>query len=716
MSMQRHQRPQNLVLPPNPLLHHDGIAKRVGDPSPSSHTHAGASQVAATAGGPAPLMIAHLSAKDDNDAELALPEYSNSAQPSPVVARGDDSVGIGPDHARLSSPTPSINAPTPTISEHLSTFDGSVVSPISSAAPHLRNVWSSTSMANSLSPGSGSAVSSPALAAMSDITPLPSPLIVGGSPPSWRRTQSSRPGSGGADTQLPPDQVLHSRNNSSPTRKKGYGSLTPAALEASRTQHARNIRAHSRNRSLSEYTPDPIHNVRPRHVTLAESSHGTPSPSSATLQREHYLAEARGLAVPQAPHSKASADDLSLPTPPPSIKSDKSESEETHDSGPPPVLLKVCDGATQRVRFYRQVRELGQGTFSKVVLATSDPKFCTSNNELPPEAALDPKSLVAVKVVEHGPAGGADEERVELGLHREVETLLSLAHPSLVWIRSFDLTQNPSLIVLNYCPGGDLFELATQSREPLPSQVVARIMAELVDAVRYLHGEWIAHRDIKLENVLVNQPPSSLLKASKDFLDRLPEMDSPIVTLTDLGLCKRIPQPPESPLLTTRCGSEDYAAPEILLGQPYDGRATDAWALGVLLYALMERRLPFDVPPGHKGRKGRPAHRIARCEWVWCRFGDEDGEWDSARAGPEWEGAREVVEGLLKKVSRGRASLDAVAEMKWVKDAIQVPGGLKRSPEDEGDGVAARLQRPRFQFMRRDTRMVDGGEDDEEET
>lgn len=155
----------------------------------------------------------------------------------------------------------------------------------------------------------------------------------------------------------------------------------------------------------------------------------------------------------------------------------------------------------------------------------------------------------------------------------------------------------------------------------------------------------------------------------------------PIATLTDLGLSRRIPAPPESPLLTTRCGSEDYAAPEILLGQPYDGRSTDAWALGVLLYALMEGRLPFDPPPGKAGRT-RASHRIARCDWDWIKFGDEDGEWDVEK-GKEWAGAREVVESLLKKVSRGRKSLEDIEKMNWVQQGIQVDGGLKMRVEIE---------------------------------
>lgn len=74
----------------------------------------------------------------------------------------------------------------------------------------------------------------------------------------------------------------------------------------------------------------------------------------------------------------------------------------------------------------------------------------------------------------------------------------------------------------------------------------------------------------------------------------------PTVKLTDFGLAKVIEE--DAPLLTTRCGSEDYAAPEIILGQPYDGREADIWSLGVVLYALLVGFLPFNTRPG-MGRK-----------------------------------------------------------------------------------------------------------------
>ena len=105
----------------------------------------------------------------------------------------------------------------------------------------------------------------------------------------------------------------------------------------------------------------------------------------------------------------------------------------------------------------------------------------------------------------------------------------------------------------------------------------------------------------------------------------LPPLSVPLIKLTDFGLSRFID--PDAPLLSTRCGSEAYAAPELVLGRMalsragsqsqrvttttststttesardkegyYDPRQTDAWACGVVLYALATRALPFDPP------------------------------------------------------------------------------------------------------------------------
>lgn len=140
--------------------------------------------------------------------------------------------------------------------------------------------------------------------------------------------------------------------------------------------------------------------------------------------------------------------------------------------------------------------------------------------------------------------------------------------------------------------------------------------------------------------------------------------------------------------LTTRCGSDDYAAPEVILGQPYDGRATDAWSLGVLLYALLESRLPFDKMEERRMRS-HTSHRIARVEWIWVVYNGEEGDHE---ADPEkfkaqgLLGAMVATEALLRR-ARNRWTLEQVAELEWVKDGIAVEGGIKFREEDQPEEV-----------------------------
>ncbi|AOW03708.1 YALI0D07150p [Yarrowia lipolytica CLIB122] len=320
---------------------------------------------------------------------------------------------------------------------------------------------------------------------------------------------------------------------------------------------------------------------------------------------------------------------------------------------------------------WRELRPLGRGAFSRVVLAVPH----TRQNYDEAHAQRD-HNLVAIKIVEVAAAGGASRERIESGLRRELDILKHVQHPSLIKLLAFNIDDNRALMVLQYCRGGDLFDLASSHRNELTSLLVRRIFAEVVNAVMYLHSQNIVHRDIKLENVLLNIPVEEMLT-----LDPVTYPYS-LVTLTDLGLARRID--PSEPTLTTRCGSEDYVPPELLMGQPYDGRQTDSWALGVLLYAIMEGRLPFDAPRTSGGgrSRGRTAHRIARIEWSWGVFKDEPdgtpntspnptglgvptGQWDREA----WTGGKEIVKGCLQRRNK-RWSAFEIGQRPWVKEVL----------------------------------------------
>ncbi|KAL2131142.1 hypothetical protein VTI74DRAFT_5472 [Chaetomium olivicolor] len=555
-----------------------------------------------------------------------------------------------------------------------------------------------------------STVASPVISAMGEVTPLPSPLLASDSPGPWkqlaRRTSREAP--------IFHSTLAHSEptSNATPSKstRKSYAGLSSCPAPADDTRQSRDgglaqPRTHTRNRSISEYIPDPM--LIPKRMSTVSGTRVKPSITEAAegqghMRREPHLSEARGLTPIEKP-----------PTPPPSETSQSgADSSSTLGSGSSTGVTRA--GAEyfeaygrydQKRRRWRAIRVLGQGTFSQVYLATSqtsltpsDEEDCSPDTQRAPDPPPihDRRSLVAVKICEHGPRGGASEDRIEMSLKRELEIMQSIRHPSLVHLKAWSIEPSRAILVLSYYPGGDLFDVATRHREVLTPVLIRRMFSELVGAVTYLHGQKIVHRDIKLENVLVNLTPAELASPTTDWTT----YPHSVITLTDLGLSRRIA---DDEKLETRCGSDDYAAPEVIMGQPYDGRATDAWSLGVLLYALLEARLPFDPPPCGPGgldhamqmrMRSRTSHRIARVEWRWFEYGageGEEGEGDHEADLGKFEamglrGAMEVVEGLLKR-ARSRWPLGKVKETEWVSGGVRVEGGLREREEEEGEEV-----------------------------
>ncbi len=191
----------------------------------------------------------------------------------------------------------------------------------------------------------------------------------------------------------------------------------------------------------------------------------------------------------------------------------------------------------------------------------------------------------------------------------------------------------------------------------------------------------VAHTDIT--DILLTRSPFTSAASS-----------APLIKLTDFGLSRFID--PAAPYLTTRCGSESYASPELVTGQPYDGRESDAWACGVVLYALVTRRLPFDAwdAAGHEegvrheayqaeGRRVRGPRRderserrallmrIAKGEYAWPAL--HPGEHASSAGGPlrgtalaQSDGVRRVVGRLLVRDPKKRARVAQLWEDAWM--------------------------------------------------
>ncbi|GMG38427.1 unnamed protein product [Ambrosiozyma monospora] len=316
------------------------------------------------------------------------------------------------------------------------------------------------------------------------------------------------------------------------------------------------------------------------------------------------------------------------------------------DSNEPTVAtFTTFESGSNKKQVWPCVKQIGEGSFSKVYLSASH------------QCAIKVSNIVETE----------DEDtklRIQSSLVRELEILQSLKHPNVVQLigSNSNLSHNQVIMALKYYVGGDLFSFLVYYKQQgnVNSDLLRAIFANVVSAVKYLHDNDICHRDIKLENVLLCYSQEQLARIRAEN-QRNPEIEpnlySHLVALSDFGLSKKID--PLDPLLSTRCGSEDYVSPELLLGMKYDGKENDCWSLGVLLYTMLEDRLPFDPLPNKPVRrrtgKNRPAHRIALISWDWYYLKDDSVLDESQQL------AKKVVDGLLIKRTNRATVIDVFA-------------------------------------------------------
>ncbi|XP_037679637.1 serine/threonine-protein kinase MARK2-like [Choloepus didactylus] len=195
------------------------------------------------------------------------------------------------------------------------------------------------------------------------------------------------------------------------------------------------------------------------------------------------------------------------------------------------------------------LKTLGKGNFAKVKLA----RHILTGKE------------VAVKIIEKNEQNSSGLQK----LSREVAIMKGLNHPNIVQLYEVMETEKALCIVMEYASGGELFEHLVVHGSMTEKEARDKFR-QIVSAVQYCHQKYVVHRDLKLENLLLDADMN--------------------IKISDFGFSNELRFGEK---LHTFCGSPPYAAPELFQGQEYDGQAVDVWSLGVILYTMVTGSLPF---------------------------------------------------------------------------------------------------------------------------
>nr|XP_048298639.1 sperm motility kinase X-like [Myodes glareolus] len=195
---------------------------------------------------------------------------------------------------------------------------------------------------------------------------------------------------------------------------------------------------------------------------------------------------------------------------------------------------------------YIILNTLGKGTFAEVKLACH----------------LLTNMKVAVKILANG-EGKDRKNRNELNIMKELD------HPYIIKLFHIIDSRDHTYMVLEFAAHGDLAKHIERGG-PLQQKQAQHIFCQMACAVYYCHDNGIAHRDIKLDNILLDGKGN--------------------IKLCDFGLAIRVSSGEKCKGF---CGTVEYCAPELFDDKEYDARAVDIWSMAVVLYVMVTASFPF---------------------------------------------------------------------------------------------------------------------------
>ena len=205
--------------------------------------------------------------------------------------------------------------------------------------------------------------------------------------------------------------------------------------------------------------------------------------------------------------------------------------------------------------------EIGSGAFGKVLLGKH----------------ILTEEKVAIKILDKMILNETPED-YEL-VKKEISILKIVKHKYIVQLYEIMQTAQHIFIIMEYCEGKEILDYILRKNK-LSELESLKYFQQLINCLFYLHSQNITHRDIKIDNML--------LDGNKDL------------KLIDFGLSTKYT---DDDLLDQPCGTVVYAAPEVLEGKEYHGMLADVWSSGIVLYGMLSGYLPFSEKDDEKNKQ-----------------------------------------------------------------------------------------------------------------